>query len=163
MASSTISQIGHFLSGDLPFFVATFLLFAIFTLYFGRGRIVSLILAYYPATILFNSLPFINRLLILQDKMLIVNKIAIYFIFLIPLSIVLNNYVSSESTYSGASHLVRTGGFALIALILLIMFSYSTVNYDLFHSFGDSVDHLFTPLSRVFYWNLGIFTLLAFL
>lgn len=163
MASSTLSQIGHFLSGDMLFFVVTFILFGIFTLYGGRGRMISLILAYYPASILFNSLPFISKLLILQDKMLVVNKIAIFLIFLVPLSIILNSYIFSESIHSGAQHLFRTGGFALIALILVVMFSYSLVNYDVFHNFSASVDTLFNPASRVFYWNLGIFALLAFL
>ncbi len=163
MASSTFSQIGHFLSGDILFFLVAFLVLGIFTAYGGRGRMISFILAFYPASILFSTLPFINKLLILQDKMLVVNKIAVFLIFLVPLSIILNSYIFSESVHSGGQHLARTGGFALIGLILAVTFSYSTVNYDIFHNFSPSIDALFVPASRIFYWNLGIFALLAFL
>ncbi len=163
MASSTLSQIMSFLSGDLLFLLVAFILLLIFSLYGGRGRMISLILAYYPASLLFGTLPFIEKLLILQDKMLVVNKIAIFLIFLVPISIVINSYIFSESMYSGSAHFIRVGGLALLALILLVSFSYTTVNYDVFHNFGDSVDVLFNPLSRAFYWNTAIFVALAFM
>lgn len=163
MASSTLSQIGHFLSGDMLFFVVTFIIFFIFTLYGGRGRVISLILAYYPASLLFTTLPFINKLLILQDKLLVINKIAIFFIFLVPISIIINSYIFSESAHSGASHLLRTAMFGLIMLSMTVMFSYNLVNYNVFHDFSSSIDSLFVPASRIFYWNIGFFLLLAFL
>ncbi|KND47596.1 MAG: hypothetical protein AB201_01535 [Parcubacteria bacterium C7867-006] len=164
MASSTLSQIGHFLSGDMLFFVVAFILFLIFTLYLGRGKMISLILAYYPATVLYTSIPFIDKILFLKgDSGLVLNKIGIFLIIFIPLSIIMNYYIFSESISTGASHLIRTSGFALIALILMVMFSYSTVNYDVFHNFSGSIDSLFVPATRIFYWNVGIFALLAFL
>lgn len=162
-SSSTLSQIGHFLKGDMLFFVAGFILFLVFALYAGKGRVISLILAYYPASILFNSLPFLNKLLVLQDKMLVINKIAIFLIFLVPLSIIINSYIFSESMHSGAQHLIRTSVLALLMLFLVVIFSYSVVNYDTFHNFTTSTDILFTPISRIFYWNIGIFAILAFI
>jgi hypothetical protein len=163
IASSTLSQIGHFLKGDMLFFVVGFILFLVFALYAGKGRVISVILAYYPASILFNTLPFINKLLVLQGNMLVLNKIAIFLIFLVPLSIIINSYIFSESMHSGAQHLLRTAGLALILLVLTVAFSYSVVNYDAFHNFTSSTDVLFSPASKVFYWNFGIFALLAFL
>lgn len=163
IATNTLSQIGHFLKGDMLFFVVCFLIFGIFTLYAGRGRMLSLIFAYYPATILFNNLPFINKLLVLDGSMLVVNKIALFLIFLLPLSIIIKSYIFSESMYSGLSHILRTGGFAIIGLVFVVMFSYTTVNYDVFHNFLPSIDSLFNPINKVFYWNLGIFALLAVL
>ena len=163
IASSTLSQIGHFLKGDMLFFVVGFILFLVFALYAGKGRVISVILAYYPASILFNTLPFINKLMVLQGNMLVLNKIAIFLIFLVPLSIIINSYIFSESMHSGAQHLLRTAGLALILLVLTVAFSYSVVNYDAFHNFTSSTDALFNPASKVFYWNFGIFALLAFL
>lgn len=163
IASSTLSQIGHFLKGDMLFFVVGFILFLVFALYAGKGRVISIILAYYPASILFNTLPFINKLLVLQGNMLTLNKIAIFLIFLVPLSIIINSYIFSESMHSGAQHLLRTAGLALVLLVLTVAFSYSVVNYDAFHNFTTSTDVLFSPESKVFYWNFGIFALLAFL
>ena len=136
IASSTLSQIGHFLKGDMLLFVTAFALFLIFALYAGRGRVVALILAYYPATILYSSIPFINKLIVLHtEKLIVLNKIAIFIILLIPITIILNYYLSSYSDHSGASHLIRSGGFALIALSLMFLFSYNLVNYDVFHKF----------------------------
>lgn len=163
IASSTLSQIGHFLKGDMLFFVVAFIIFFIFTLYAGRGRVISIILAYYPASLLFTSLPFINKLLIPQDKMLVINKIAIFLIFLVPISIIINSYIFSESAHSGASHLLRTAIFGFIILSMTVMFSYNLVNYDVFHNFSSSIDSLFEPSSKIFYWNIGFFLLLAFI
>ena len=163
MASSTFSQIGHFLTGDMLFFVTSFIIFLVFTLYAGKGRVISLILAYYPASILFSTLPFLNKLLVLQDKMLVLNKIAVFMIFLIPLSIIINSYVLSESIHTGAQHLFRTAVLALILLSLVVIFSYSVVNYDVFHNFTSSTDVLFSPTSKIFYWNIAIFAILAFI
>ncbi len=163
IASSTLSQIGHFLKGDMLFFVVGFVLFLVFALYAGKGRVISIILAYYPASILFSTLPFINKLMVLQGNMLVLNKIAIFLIFLVPLSIIINSYIFSESMHSGAQHLLRTAGLALVLLVLTVAFSYSVVNYDAFHNFTTSTDVLFSPVGKVFYWNFGIFALLAFL
>lgn len=125
VASQTLSQIGHFLTGDMLFFVITFVLFMILTLYGGRGRMVSLILAYYPATLIYTSIPFLSKLIVLHgDKLIILNKIGIFVLLLVPLSIVLNYYIFSESIHSGAMHLLRSGGFALVGLVLVVMFSY---------------------------------------
>lgn len=163
IATNTLSQIGHFLKGDMLFFVVGFIIFLVFALYAGKGRVVSLILAYYPASTLFNALPFINKLLILQDKMLIINKIAIFLIFLIPISIIINDYIFSQSIHTGVQNLLRTSVLSLVMLSLVIIFSYSVVNYDALYNFTPSTDALFNPISRIFYMNIGIFAILAFI
>lgn len=165
MASSTfLKQIGSFLSGDILFFVVTFILFFVFTLYAGRGRMISFILAFYPASILYKSLPFLDELIFFHTNGLpTINKMVIFLILLVPISIIINRYVFSESEYSGSSHMIRTAGLALVATVLLVIFSYTVVNFDILHNFSYSVDVLFTPESRIFYWNFGIFAFLAFL
>jgi hypothetical protein len=161
MASTTLSKIGHFLSGDMLFFVVVYILLFVAIAYFRKGKMISAILAFYPASILYNSFPFLDKLLFLhQDGMAIFNKFAVFLLFFVPIFIVVNSY---ETNYSSISNIISTGGLALIGLALIVMFSYTVINYDYFHDFSPSVDALFTPLNRIFYWNAGIFALLAFL
>ena len=164
MASSTFSQIGHFLPGDILFFVVMFIICGVFAIYFGRGRMVSVILAFYLAGILYSSFPFMNKLLVLQgEKLLLFNKLGIFLLFLVPISLILYRYLFSESEYSGSSHLIRTAGLALIGVIIVVMTSYTVLSYDALHNFSPSIDALFMPTARIFYWNTGIIALLALL
>lgn len=163
MSTTTLADIYQSVTGDTLFFIVSFVLFMVFTLYVDRGRIISFILAFYPATILFNSVPFMDKLLVLHDNMLILNKVAIFLIFLVPISIVIRNHMISDSFYAGLSRLFRAAGFAAIATVLVVMFSYEVVNYNVFHDFSPHIDALFNPATRIFYWNIGIFALLAVL
>ncbi len=164
LMSSLFLTLKSIFSGDTLFIVIAFAFFFGYAMLLGRGKIVSLILAYYPAVLLFNSFPFVNNLLVLQgDIMLTLNKIAIFLLFLAPLSILISRFVISESMHIGSSHFFRTAAFALCATALVLIFSYSTVSLDALHDFSPQIDLLFSSISRIFYWNTGILALFAFL
>ena len=165
-----LSQIGRiffflkYFSGDAVFLCTLFVIFLALALYFGRGMIVSIILAFYPATFLFNTFPFMAKSIILSgDKLLVLNKIGVFFIFLLPLSIILNKYIFSESEYSSSPHILKSIGLSLSMVLLITLFSYSTVNFDVFHDFSPQIDILFNGGTRLFYWNLVPLALLAIL
>ncbi len=162
--SSILSQVQAFLASDPIFFVVVFVIFGAATLYFGRGWMVSFILSFFPASILYTAFPFLEKLLVLKgDNLLPLNKLVIFLLFLVPICIIVKKFIYAESIDSGSMHFLRTGIFALIGLVLVVMLSYSTVNYDAYHNFSPTIDTLFTPVTRIFYWNIGIFGLLAFL
>ena len=168
MASSSLaSKYGSFLtifSGDLIFIISIFIILFALTMYFGRGRAVSLILAFYPATLLYTTFPFLEKLMFLGgEKLLVLNKLAVFLVFLIPISIIINRFVFSASEYTGSNNMVRSGGLALSILILIMVFSYGTLNLDIFHDFGPQIDSLFSTANLVFYWNLASIALLALL
>jgi hypothetical protein len=151
-------------SGDMIFLVTVFILFFAYTMYFGRGRMLSFILAFYPAAILFKSFPYLDKLIVLHgDKLVLLNKIVIFFIFLIPLDIIINKFIFSESEYSGSMKLLRAVGLAISATLLVVLFSYGILNFDIFHNFSPTIDAFLANPAKLFYSNLAPLALLFIL
>ena len=149
---------------DLIILAVIFVVLFLYTVYFGKNRIISLILSFYPSVFLFKSFPWVSKLLLLHgDKMLVLNNVGIFLIFFLPLNIIINRYIFSESGHSGMSHVFRIVGFAFSATILVVLFSYSVVNLDIFYNFSPALDALFASPDRVFIWELAPIALLAFL
>ncbi|HEY4505413.1 MAG TPA: hypothetical protein VJG67_01865 [Candidatus Paceibacterota bacterium] len=161
--SELLTKAVNLLTGDGVFLLVIFAVFFVYAMYLGRGRIISLILSFYPATLLYNAFPFIDKLTMSSEKGLVLGKIGIFLVFLIPINIILNRYVFAESFYTGTSHMIRTGGLALVTVILVILFSYNTVNFDVLHDFSPGMDIIFSGASREFWWNLTPLAILAFL
>ena len=167
MFSKIISQVekvtfsAKYFSSDFIFLFGLFVLFVALTLYFRKGRVVSFILAFYPATLLFQIFPFMSRTVILHgDKFVLLNKIGVFLLFLVPIFIIINKYMFSESDYTGSLRIFMLGGISLSATIMIILFSYTTINFDILHDFSPKIDALFTG-SKLFYWNLLSFSLIA--
>lgn len=149
-------------SGDIAFFLVLFILFFAYAMYFGRGMIVAFIISYYPASFLYLNFPFLVKFTVLHgDKLILLNKIGIFLLFLVPLTIIVDRYIFSASEYSGSLGMLKTVGLTLSAMVLVILFSYSTLNFDLFHNFSPQIDKIFMFKDAVFYWSLAPIVLLA--
>ena len=149
---------------DIVSLFVVFLVFFFYTMYFGKGRIISAVFAYYPAVLLYNIFPFGEKVLLAQgENLLILNKIGLFLVFFIPLNIIINRYIFAESVHIGASHVFRTAGFAIALLIMILLFSHTIVSLDIIHHFSPMINGLFTGTTRIFLWNLAPLVLLAFL
>ena len=158
-----LSKVVSFLSLDVIVLLVILLAIFFYILYFGRNRVISLIFAYYPAVMLYKAFPFTDRLLLLKgEKMLVLNHLLIFLVFLIPISIILGKYVFTESGYSGTTHIFRNIGLALCGLLLVLIFTQSVVNFDSFYHFSPTIETLFSTPTRLFWWNIAPFVLLAF-
>ena len=152
------------LYSDVALLLVVLLILFFYAMYFGRNRIVSFILAFYPASFLYSIFPFSEKLTILHgDIPLLFNKIGIFLIFFLPLNIIINRYIFAESDYSGNSHMFRTFGLALASLILLVLFSYTIINLNILHNFSETIDVLFVGTVRIFWWNVAPLAIMAFL
>ncbi|MFA7216651.1 MAG: hypothetical protein WC095_01565 [Candidatus Paceibacterota bacterium] len=134
---------GSFVSTDIIALLVLFIIFFSYSLYFGKNRIISLILAFYPALYLFSSFPFRDKLIFLQgDTMILINNIVLFLLFLVPLDIIIGRYISSIG-YGGMKYLKITG-YSLGLVVLVLIFSYSVVSLDSLYNFGSSVDNIFS-------------------
>ncbi len=165
LSLSSITDIFKFISGDLGFLLAFFIVIMGFSWYTGRGFIVSLIISFYPAIMMYKTFPFLDKLLFLNDSpgLLVTNKIAIFLLFLVPITIVINRFIFTASDYGGGENLLRLAGLSLTFLLLIVLFSYNAVNYDPLHDFSPQIDNLFSIEERQFYWFLAPIALLAIL
>ncbi len=151
---------GSYFSSDIFVLVVLFIIFFVYALYFGKSRIISLILAFYPAQLLFQNFPFLNSLLFMKgESLLLLNKVLIFLVFWIVLDILIGRYVFQDSGY-GSMHYARLAGYAVAMVIIVMIFSYSIVSLDVVHNFSPSIDVIFTGADRLFWWLLAPLALL---
>lgn len=159
-----LSGIVAVVGGDTLFLLSIFTLFFVSALYFGRGHVISYILAYFPAAVLYSSFPFLSHLIVLPtEKLIVVNKLVIFLVFLLPLTIIINRYIFTAGDYNGASTTLKSLGFASSATIIFLLFCYTTVNIDLLHDFSPQIDALFIGSASTFCWTLASLGILAIL
>lgn len=149
------------LTTDIFVLLTLFLIFFLYGWYFGKARIISFLLAFYPAVFFYKMFPFEKEFIVLHgDKLVVFNYVLIFLLFLIPLSIMIGRYIFSDSGFGGSTHYVRIGGFSLAAVILVLIFSYSIINLDIFYNFSPTIDAFFSPDIKLFWWNLAPIALL---
>ncbi len=154
---------GSALTNDIIVLGTLFILFATYALYFGKSRIVSLILAFYPAVFLYEQFPYASKLMFLHgDQPILLNKILVFLIFLIPLNIIIGRFVFAESGYGGSFHFLRVAGLALAGTMLALVFTYSVIDLSLFYSFSPTISALFVS-AYIFWWMLAPLVLMFFL
>ncbi len=159
--SGFIEKITSSLSGDLLFLIVTFVVIFLAVAYFSKSKIISIILAFYPATFLYNQIPFFDKLVFLKDGTgAILNKLGIFLILFVIISVVINKHTSS---YDDSSGFMGKIGLTVCVLVLFMVFSYTTVDLNIFHNFSGSIDTLFMGVGRVFGWSLLPFMILMFI
>lgn len=159
--SGLLTKITSSLSGDVLFLIVAFVVIFLAVVYFSKSRMISLILAFYPATFLYNQIPFFDKLIVLSGNTgALLNKLGIFLVLFVIISIVINKHTSS---YDDSSGFMGKLGLTVCILVLFMVFSYTTVDLNLFHNFSGSIDTLFMGLGRVFGWSLLPFVILMFI
>ena len=162
-AALITSKVTSFFTGDALFLAILFIIFFVYAIYLGRSRMISLILSFYPATLLFKTFPFIDRITSGTGNTLILVKIGVFLVFLIPLNLIIGRYMFSELIHVRSSNIVQTAGLSIVMVIMVVMFSYNTINFDSLHDFSPMMDAIFSGSDRVFWWNLAPILLLGIL
>jgi|GEM_PF-2988637 len=147
-------KIGSIVTSDILVLAVIFIIFFAYAL-FSKDRIISFILAFYPAAYLFKLFPYVNTLVVLSgDRAILINKIVIFLIFLIPTSIVVNRYIFSES-FHRSTGMFRSGGYALAFVIEILIFYYSILSLAAIYAFSPAISSLFSTPDRIFWWSLA--------
>jgi hypothetical protein len=137
------------LSMDITVLFVLFLFFLFYGLYLGKSRIVSLIVAFYPALLVYARFPFIKQLTFLtSQKGIVVNELFIFVAILILLDIIIGRYIFSE-TLGGSVHFLKIAGFSLGVVTLVLILSYTTIHLDVFYNFSNQIDLLFSTPNRI--------------
>ena len=154
----------NYFSADAIFLIIVFAVFFAFGLYFGKGRLISLILSSYIAAPLYKFFPFFDKFLVVTgDNLLVINKIVLLLMFLVPLWIIIDRYIFSETITTGLANSLKTAVLALMVVLIVVTFSYSLINYDVYHNFSDKFDQIFSSTQILFYIELVPLISIAFL
>ena len=158
-----ILKVGGIISSDLIVLVTVFVVLCIYALYFGKEKIISLLISFYPATLLYKNIPFLDKLIILSgDVPILLNKLVIFLLVLVLMNIIIARYIYTEE-YGGSKNYLRVFGYALAGTILFLVFCYTVISLNLFHDFSPFVDKLFVGEIKVFGWLVAPLIILLFL
>lgn len=158
--SSFFSKMGP-LTSDIFILLALLVIFMVIGLYSGKNRIISFILAFYPTVFIYKNLPFIDKLLFLKgDNMIILNKVLIFIIILIVISVIIVRHTFSSSGYGGLNSITTLAVPSIGATILILVFSYSVVDLSILHTFSPIIADLFSSTSKIFWWTIAPLLLL---
>ena len=161
---SQLSKVASMLSGDTAFLLVCFVVIMGVAFYLGRGFLISLIISFYPASLLYKSFPFLEKAIVLSgENLIVINKIGVFIVFLVPIAIVLNRFIFSASEYGRGDNILKLAGLSVAFLILVVLFSYNTVSYDALHDFSPQIDAIFGVEERQFYWYLAPIALMGVL
>ena len=159
---SQLLKSGGPITMDFVVLAGLLILFFAYTMYFGKSRIISAIIAFYPAVFLYKLFPSIDKFLVLKgDALMTLNEILIFLVFFVPINIIISRFIFSDSGF-GSSKVLRTVGLSLVSVVLVLIFTYSVVSLDIVYNFSQPIDGLFLA-GNMFYWDLAPVILLFFL
>jgi hypothetical protein len=144
------------LSSDIAAIAGLTALFALVGLLFGKGKLVALILAFYPTGLLFKNLPFFKKFttfsaLSLQDTL---TGLAIFLVLFGLIHYIINTFISADFSYSSIGKFFEACFLGLTATSIAILFSYQIINLAKIYNFSPSIDKLFAG-DALFWWLLA--------
>jgi hypothetical protein len=163
----TAFKTGGSYSIDIVVLIILFFIFFAYAAYFGKSRLVSFILAFYPAIFFYEHFPFSDKLMVLHGSvanvdLVVANKVLIFLAFLIPISILIARFIFAESGF-GETHHARNAGYALVAVAIVLIFTHGVVNLDSLYNFSPRLDSWFAGSVSLFWWEIGTLAALFFL
>lgn len=151
-------------SSDAVVILALFAGATAFGLFFGKHKLVSIILTFYPTALIFRSIPYFKK--ILSTTPLTFSEafaqIAVFFAVFIPIYFILSHFISTEFSFSRIRKVIEACLLGFVATVLAIFSSYHIINLQKIYNFSTGIDSLFLS-STVFWWLLAPFVALFFL
>ncbi len=151
---------------DVGIVVILFLALYWFTLRYGKGRGISLILSLYIALLAFTHFPFRGWFQVLgtAEKQVLFAEGGIFLCMVVLITYIVSRLVTAEFPLWG---LARTFEAVLIAggaSILVLSFWYQLLPLSNLYAFGEPIQALFAPSELFFWWllaPLGAFLLMG--
>ncbi|HZS42872.1 MAG TPA: hypothetical protein VFA52_01500 [Candidatus Paceibacterota bacterium] len=158
------NSLTHSYGADLSILVILFILTAVYGLYWGKQRLVSLILAFYPAILLFLNFPYVNNLLLIKATagQIFVSKCVIFLIFLIPIHLIFNRFVFGDFGFNSNRKFLQAAILSISILILIIVFFYRVVPLTNVYSVSLPLARYLSTSKDFFWWLLVPFVGLFF-
>jgi len=150
-------------SSDAVIIAILALVFAAYGIFFGKGKLISIILSFYPAVYIFDSIPYFKKILtsapITFSEALI--QILIFLALFIPINFVLRHFIHGEFSSSRIKKVLEAGILGLTATSLVILFTYHGINLQKIYNFSSGIDSLFLS-GNIFWWLLAPFVIIFF-
>lgn len=152
------------LSLDAIIIIAVFILFFGYGLKFGKDRIISLILSFYFAFILYSSVPYLDTLTFLKDTdtQVFISKALIFLIFLFISNFIIKRFVYTEFSSKQVKRFFEAGILSVGATILTLALYNTIAPAESVYNFGAPISNLFSSADLFFWWLVAPLAILFF-
>lgn len=136
-------------------------IFASYGIFFGKGKLISIILSFYPSVYIFDSIPYFKK--ILSGSPITLSEAVvqglIFLALFIPINFVFKHFIHGEFSFSRIRKVLEAGILGLTATSLVILFSYHVINLQKIYNFSAGIDALFLG-TNIFWWLLAPFVVI---
>jgi hypothetical protein len=142
------------ISLDILIVLVSFALLVLYTFYFGKGRIIVLILALYVSALLYVFFPYLDSISFFSDLPTSVawSKMLIFAGFVVVSALVMGRLIGAEFSISTLYGWFETLLLSSLAVVLLLVLSYHLLPVSEIYDFGAYLDKLFEPVEYLFWW-----------
>ncbi len=136
-------------SSDVVIIVALTAIFASIGLFFGKSRLVAIILAFYPVSLILSTFPYLKSV-----PQTIFSEIVIFLVFYFITFYLFSFILSTQFSYQKIKRFLEAVLLGLTATALTIVTAYHTIDLTSIYNFSGSIDRLF--LGDMYFWWLII-------
>jgi len=161
----TISRTLASLSTDVFILAICFAVFLVFGLYFGKGKLISLLLAFYPAAFLFSIFPYLSLMVPAKTAPLqqVVIESVVFGVFFLAIYYFLQRLIWLDFSFSTVAKFVEAGILSLSGVILVILYMKVVVPFGGVYSFSGWIAPLFATKNLIFWWFFAPLVALFFI
>lgn len=152
------TSIAFILTYTIDVVIVGVLFFALywFTLRYGKGRGISLILSLYVALLLFTHFPYRDwfHFLGTAQKQILFAEGSIFLCMVVLVTYIVSKLIAAEFPLWGLARTFEAALIALGAAILILSFWYQLLPLSNLYAFGRPIQELFAPSELFFWWLL---------
>ncbi|MBX4210628.1 hypothetical protein KW783_01510 [Candidatus Parcubacteria bacterium] len=148
---------------DLSVIGVVFLVSLIYCIRYGRSSLVALVLAFYPAILLFETFPYIRKVTLVSDagSGIVINNLIIFLVFLSASFIAVRRVIGHDYS-QGYKRYFESIILSLAATILVVTVTYHVVPIGKLYNFSAAFDVFFAG-TAAYFWSLLIPLILIFI
>ncbi len=147
----------HTVSGvtlDVIVLAIVLVVFASIGFYFGRGKLIALVLAFYPAVLLYEAFPYVEKFTFWRGSVgqVGLSHLLIFFILFIVCYLVIHSVYHDDITISGGERMMQIGVLSLSLLIVGMVLTHIVIPITGVYDFTPTVAGLFR--NNLYFWWL---------
>lgn len=145
------------LSLDTIILIIVFLVLFIYSIKFGKLKIISLILSLYISIPIISFFPYLKSILFFGDteKAIVYSQIGLFVLIVVLINVILSGVISWELRNRGLRRLIENGALALVSGGLLVAISYHIINTSELYNFVGPIDSIFASSNLFFWWLIA--------
>lgn len=145
------------LSSNVMLVIILFAIFFLFALYFGKDKIVSLIISFYPAAFLVSNFPYFSTFIAPKATafQIVVIKSAIFAVFFAASFYFIQKHLMLHFPYSKVSRMIQAAILSILAVALSHVFMRTVVPFTGVYKFTGSIAYIISTKEFIFWWLLA--------